>query len=106
MYRHSAMAEKEPDTTDAAKSMAYTNYRQYRFAKFQRMALSRGCAEEFNARIHAGERIRDVLKVLMPDVYAADKSRETANQFRSAVNGLLAQGYEAEDLITYIQLKK
>ena len=100
------MAHKAPAASETARSVAYTNYRLYKFAKYRRLAVSRGCQDVFNARLDAGEGIRDVLKDLMPDVYEEYRTRMIANQFRSAVNGLLKQGYEPEELITYIRKQK
>jgi len=99
-------AREARETRDAVKLTPYTNNRHYKYAKYRRIAESRGCHEMFNARIDAGEGIAGVLKDLMPDVYEVHKTRTTANDFRSSVHRLLELGYEPDVLVSYIEKQK
>ena len=63
---------------------------------------ARGVSEEFERRVQAGERASVVKKELLPDIYAHDKVKQAAVQFRCTVKQLLRGGFDANELCEFI----
>lgn len=88
---------------DVARANRISHTKLYDTAKIRRIATDRGLWDEVQSRVMGGEKQSSVLADLMPDVLEHRKIRQQINQYRSTARWLLKNGFEAEDLIAFIE---